>query len=208
MFNYQLPITLKHILPILPYLPAYKVFPTPAPVPACFRQGSSYLRAYKAPFYILIFTFSLTSYGISSTKEQVRKNKLFLQNKANFQKVKLNVNKVLTRGYDQLDTWSRRTKQSQTKPNKAKLKKAKMNVTSYITKAYENKSPIWAPKKQSQTLKRQKPTQTYLPQRIMKKPPIWAPKKQTQSNPISLTTARFLGSHRRPSLRSSNARTR
>ena len=44
MFNYQLPITLKHILPILPYLPAYKVFPTPV--------RRSYLRAYKAPFYV------------------------------------------------------------------------------------------------------------------------------------------------------------
>ena len=31
---------------------------------------------------------------------------LFMENKANFQKVKLNVNKVLTRNYDQMDTWS------------------------------------------------------------------------------------------------------
>jgi hypothetical protein len=141
---------LKRNLPILSYLPAYKVFPEPAPVPACFRQGSSYLRAYKAPFYvnfctfsaslrpkrtlftrpkikvrpkglhnfafyILIFAFSLTSYGISSTKEQVRKNKLFMQNKANFKKVKLNVTKVLTKDYDQLDTWSI----GKTKPIKA-----------------------------------------------------------------------------------------
>ncbi len=70
-------------------------------------------------------------------------NKLFLQNKAKFKKVKLNVNKVLTMGYDQMDTWSIGTKQSQTNPNKAKSKKAEMNVTSYITKEYENKSN-WA----------------------------------------------------------------
>ncbi|MHC4283882.1 MAG: hypothetical protein ACYSWZ_13045, partial [Planctomycetota bacterium] len=69
--------------------------------------------------------FSLTSYGISSTKEQVRKNKLFLQNKAKFRKVKLNVNNVLIRDYDQMDTWSIRTtkpikaNQSQLKPIKA-----------------------------------------------------------------------------------------
>jgi hypothetical protein len=48
--------------------------------------------------------------------------KLFMQNKANFRKVKFNVNKVLIRNYDQMDTWSiRKTKpiQSQLKPIKA-----------------------------------------------------------------------------------------
>jgi hypothetical protein len=71
------------------------------------------------------FAFSLNSYGISSTKEQVRKNKLFMQNKANFQKVKLNVTKVLTKDYDLMDTWSiRKTKpiQSQLKPIQSQLK--------------------------------------------------------------------------------------
>jgi hypothetical protein len=77
------------------------------------------------------FAFSLTSYGISSTIEQVRKNNLFMQNKANFQKVKFNVNNVLTRDYDQLDTWSiRKTKpiQSQLKPIKANSKPIKANI--------------------------------------------------------------------------------
>ena len=32
--------------------------------------------------------------------------KLFMQNKAKFRKVKLNVNKVLTKDYEQMDTWS------------------------------------------------------------------------------------------------------
>ena len=93
-----------------------------------------------------------------------------MQNKANFRKVKLNVNKVLTKDYVQMDTWSIGKKQSQTNPNKAKLKKAKMNVSSYITVGYENKPPIRAPKKQSQTSKRQKPMQTYLPKGIMNWP--------------------------------------
>jgi hypothetical protein len=159
---------LKRNLHFLSYLRAYKALPTPAPVPACFRQGSGYLRAYKAQFYALFctfyaslrlkrtvftrpktclpheiaqrylfgvpsvanhhssiilnhlyglysFAFSLKSYGISSTKEQVRKNKLFMQNEPNFRKVKFNVTKVLTTDYDQLDTWSIR----KTKPIKA-----------------------------------------------------------------------------------------
>jgi hypothetical protein len=54
-----------------------------------------------------------------------------MQNKANFKKVKLNVNRVLTRGYDHLDTWSiRKTKpiQSQSKPIKANSKPIKANI--------------------------------------------------------------------------------
>ncbi len=53
-----------------------------------------------------------------------------MQNKANFQKVKFNVNKVLTRDYDQMDTWSiRKTKpiQSQSKPIQSQLKPIKAN---------------------------------------------------------------------------------
>jgi hypothetical protein len=52
---------------------------------------------------------------LRSTKVYVRKNKLFMQNKANFRKVKLNVSPVNTKDYDQLDTWSIR----KTKPIKA-----------------------------------------------------------------------------------------
>jgi len=118
-----------------------------------------------------------TLYEIRSTKDYVRKIKLFLQNKAKFQKVKLNVNKVLTNDYEPMDTWSSGKKQSQTNPNKAKFKKAKMNVTSILTVAYENEPPIRAPKKQSQTSKRQKPMQTSLPQRIMKNTALSASEK-------------------------------
>ena len=62
---------------------------------------------------------------LRSTKVYVRKNKLFMQNKANFQKVKLNVNNVLTKDYDRMDTWSiRKTKpiQSQLKPIQSQFK--------------------------------------------------------------------------------------
>ncbi len=77
------------------------------------------------------FAFPLTSYGIHSTKDNVRKNKLFLQNKANFQKVKFNVNRVLTKDYDLMDTWSiRKTKpiQSQSKPIQSQFKPIKANI--------------------------------------------------------------------------------
>ena len=42
-----------------------------------------------------------------------------MQNKAKFKKVKLNVNAVLTKDYENKDTWWSGKKQSQTKPNKA-----------------------------------------------------------------------------------------
>jgi hypothetical protein len=45
-----------------------------------------------------------------------------MQNKANFQKVKFNVTQVLTRDYDQMDTWSRGKKQSQTNPIQSQYK--------------------------------------------------------------------------------------
>jgi len=48
-----------------------------------------------------------------------------MQNKAKFQKVKLNVNRVLTKYYEQMDTWSiRKTKpiQSQFKANSKPIK--------------------------------------------------------------------------------------
>jgi hypothetical protein len=52
-----------------------------------------------------------------------------MQNKAKFRKVNMNVNRVLTMNYEQLDTWSIRKKQSQTNPNKAKTNPILANKT-------------------------------------------------------------------------------
>jgi hypothetical protein len=94
-------------------------------------------------------------YGINSTKEQVRKNNLFMQNKANFQKVKLNVTKVLTKDYDQMDTWSiRKTKpiQSQLKPIQSQLKPIKANIMPKQSQFKPNLSwrSLWRSRKQTQ----------------------------------------------------------
>ena len=43
-----------------------------------------------------------------------------MQNKANFQKVKLNVNKVLTRDYENIANCSLGENKANSKPNKAK----------------------------------------------------------------------------------------
>jgi hypothetical protein len=94
-------------------------------------------------FSILIFAFSLKSYGISNTEEQVRKNKLFLQNKAKFRKVKLNVTKVLIKDYGQLDTWSIRIRKP-IKANKSQLKPIKPNLSC---------RSLWRSRKQTQIQK-------------------------------------------------------
>ena len=65
---------------------------------------------------------------LRSTKVYVRNYKKNMQNKANFQKVKLNVTKVLTTDYDQMDTWLSGKKQSQLKPIKANSKPIKANI--------------------------------------------------------------------------------
>ncbi|MGB2809358.1 MAG: hypothetical protein WBC22_16570 [Sedimentisphaerales bacterium] len=69
---------------------------------------------------------------LRSTKVYVRNYNLFMQNKANFRKVKLNVNKVLTKDYEKMDTWwSGKNKpnsnpiQTQYKPNQTQLKPIK-----------------------------------------------------------------------------------
>jgi hypothetical protein len=64
---------------------------------------------------------------LRSTKDYVRKNKLFMQNKANFQKVKYDVNRVLTRDYDRMDTWSIRKNEPKTNPNEPKTNPIKAN---------------------------------------------------------------------------------
>ncbi len=99
------------------------------------------------------FAFSLTSYGKHSTKDNVRKNKLFLQNEPKFQKVKLNVNKVLTRDYENKANWTLDENEPKTNPIKANSKpiKAKTKPIKAKTKPIKaNKMP-----KQTQTQKGQ-----------------------------------------------------
>jgi len=53
------------------------------------------------------FTFSTLNFKFSSTTvESALQIHLFMQNKANFRKSQMNVNKVLTKDYENLDTWS------------------------------------------------------------------------------------------------------
>jgi len=67
---------------------------------------------------------------------------LFMQNKAKSRKVKLNVNKVITRNYGQMDTWSIRKNKAKTNPNKAKTNPILANKTPIRTQNEPNSNPI------------------------------------------------------------------
>jgi hypothetical protein len=151
---------LKRNLPLLSYLSAYKVFP-----PHVRRR---YLRAYKAhkkhlfrrpirslPTY-QVSLWSLPTYkvgpcnpwlindlrafGIFTLVESALQIGPFCSNKPNFRKSQMNVNNVLTKDYDQMDTWSiRKNKpnsnpiQSQFKPNQSQNKpNTKPNKPNFI----------------------------------------------------------------------------
>ena len=62
----------------------------------------------------------------------------FMQNKANFPDDPMNINKVITRNYENKTLGKRGKNKANSKPNKANFRKAKMNVTTFLTKDYEN----------------------------------------------------------------------
>ena len=79
---------------------------------------------------------------LRSTKEFVRKNKLFLQNEPNFQKSQVNVTALLKREYVQLDTWSIRKNEPKTNPNEPKTNPILANKTTIRTQNEPNSNPI------------------------------------------------------------------
>ncbi len=115
------------------HLYSLPLIPNPSPLPPNVIVHK-YLRAEK-----LLYNCRETSTYIESSLQ----NKLFMQNKANFQKVKLNVNNVLTKDYDQLDTWSIRKNEPKTNPNEPKTNPIKANKmpkqTQYKPKQTQNK---------------------------------------------------------------------
>ena len=61
-----------------------------------------------------------TLYEIRSTKDYVRNYKPFFTKRTQIPKSQVNVNKVITKGYDKMDTWSIRKNEPKTNPNEPK----------------------------------------------------------------------------------------
>jgi hypothetical protein len=74
--------------------------------------------------------------------------RLFMQNKANFRKVKLNVNKVLTRDYVQMDTWSIGKNKPNSNPIKANL--SRRSLWRSRIKPNLSRRSLWRRRKQIQ----------------------------------------------------------
>ena len=68
---------------------------------------------------------SLLTNEIRSTKDYVRNYKLFLQNEPKFRKSQMNVNNVLAKDYEQIDTWSIGKNEPKTNPNEPNLPEGK-----------------------------------------------------------------------------------
>ena len=60
-------------------------------------------------------------------------------NKANLLKAQMNVNKVLTKDYENISNCSLAENKANSKPNKANLLNDQMNVNKVLTRDYENK---------------------------------------------------------------------
>jgi len=67
------------------------------------------------------------------------KSTLFMQNKANFRKAKMNVTSLITVDYENIANWTLGENKPNSNPIKPNLRKAKMNVNSLITKDYRKK---------------------------------------------------------------------
>jgi len=62
-----------------------------------------------------------------------------MQNEPNLPKAKMNVNKVLTRDYENIANWTLGENEPKRTQSKPICRMLKMNVTTFLTKAYENK---------------------------------------------------------------------
>jgi hypothetical protein len=111
--------------------------------------------------------------------------RLFMQNKANFRKSQMNVNNVLTKDYDKMDTWSSgKTKpiKANSKPIKANPKPIKANKMPKQTQFKPNLSrrSLWRRRNKAKFKKAKMNVTSILTVAYENKTPIRAPKKQSQ----------------------------
>jgi len=76
---------------------------------------------------------------------------LFMQNKPNFRKAKMNVNIYYTKAYNKETAFKRRKNKPNSNPNKPNLRKAKMNVNLILTKDYRKKDGFPVQKNKAKT---------------------------------------------------------
>jgi len=108
---------------------------------------------------------------------------LFMQNKPNFRKAKMNVNIYSTMTYEKFIPLAGQKNKPNSNPIKPNSRKAKMNVNSLITKDYRKKDDFAVRINKPNFVKGPKLTQTLFHKRIMKIKQPSGPKKQSQFKP-------------------------
>jgi len=73
------------------------------------------------------FSSLLTNFSFTTVVSALQ-IRLFMQNEPNFQDAQMNVNKVLTKDYENKPNWTLGENEPKTNPMKANLRKANMNV--------------------------------------------------------------------------------
>jgi len=104
------------------------------------HRESSYLPAYKA-LYLRAYKASVIYVPIRHyiCREPSTNQLLFMQNKPNFQKAKMNVNIYYIKDYQIFIPLAGQKNKPNSNPNKPNLRKAKMNVNLTLTKDYRKK---------------------------------------------------------------------
>ena len=104
------------------------------------------LYAIRYTLYEVLHAIRCTQYAIQATSDEFAfttvENALqidpFMQNKPNFPDDQMNVNKVLTKTYENNPCSGLLENKPNSNPNKANFRKAKMNINKVLTKDYEN----------------------------------------------------------------------
>jgi hypothetical protein len=91
------------------------------------------------PFISIENPFIYVPIRHSTNVENPLQINLFMQNKPNFRKAKMNINTYYTKAYKNETAFRRVKNKPNSNPNKPNFQKAKMNVNSIITKDYRKK---------------------------------------------------------------------
>jgi len=113
-----------------------------------------------------------------------------MQNEPNFQDAQMNVNKVLTKDYENKPNWTLGENEPKTNPIKPNFKKAQMNVNSLITKDYRKNDDFAVQKNKAKTnpisKKPKMNVNLYVIEDYREKDDFAVQKNKPNSNPIKL----------------------
>jgi len=113
--------------------------------PAIVASRSNYLPAYKAADIFVSISH------LYICREPSTNQLLFMQNKPNFRKAKMNVSIYLQTDYENISDWTIGQNKPNSNPIKPNLRKAQMNVSSLITKDYRKKDDFAVRKNKPKT---------------------------------------------------------